>query len=294
MNTRLLSVRKLLWRLRPPVLALGGGGARGFAHIGVLQELDRHDLPVRSIAGTSMGAIIGAMYAYLQSGDAVFDKWRAALEQDLIPSPAQHRRSRGRGNRENPFLHAARRFRDRLVVSFALQQPTMLDGSSISKAIEFLLPDILIEDLPLRFSATATDLETGASVIIDSGPLREAITASGAIPGILPSVEIDGHHLVDGGVVAEVPVREARMLGRPVLAVDVSMNLGERSDDDIALDTMMRTQTMTGTLLRQHQLQDARWVLRPDVGHATWSDWDLFEELVEAGSKTTRAWLGAL
>jgi NTE family protein len=170
----------------------------------------------------------------------------------------------------------------------------MLDGASISEAIEFLLPDILIEDLPLRFSATATDLETGASVIIDSGPLREAIMASGAIPGILPSVEIDGRHLVDGGVVAEVPVREAKMLGRPILAVDVSMNLGERSDDDIALDTMMRTQTMTGALLRQHQLQDARWVLRPDVGHATWSDWNLFEELVEAGSKTTRSWLGAL
>jgi len=293
MRTRLLA-RRIGWKVRPPMLALGGGGARGFAHIGALQELDRHDLPVRSITGTSMGAIIGAMYAHSGSGDSVYSKWNDALKRDLIPSPPQHRRSRGRGSRENPFLHAARRFRDRLVVSFALQQPTMLDGSSISDAIEFLLPDVQIEDLPLDFSAVATDLETGDSVIINSGSLRKAVMASGAIPGILPSVEIDGRDLVDGGVIAEVPVREARLLRRPVLAIDVSMSLSERSGDDIALDTMMRTQTMTGTLLRRHQLQGARWVLRPEVGHATWSDWNLFEELVQAGATAMRGWLGAL
>jgi NTE family protein len=169
----------------------------------------------------------------------------------------------------------------------------MLDGTSITEAVEFLLPDVRIEDLSVRFSAVATDLDTGESVTIDSGPLRTAVRASGAIPGVLPDVEIDGRHLVDGGAVAETPVREARTAGRPVFAVDVSMNLGERSDDDIALDTMMRTQTITAARLRQHQQRDARWVLRPEVGHATWSDWDLFEELVEAGAMAMREWLGS-
>jgi len=169
----------------------------------------------------------------------------------------------------------------------------MLDGTSITEAVEFLLPDVQIEDLPLRFSAITTDLETGRSVTISSGPLRAAVRASGAIPGILPSIEIDSRHLVDGGVVAEVPVNEARAAGRPVFAVDVSMDLGERSDDDIALDTMMRTQTMTAALLRRQQLGDARWILKPEVGHAAWSDWDLFEELVDAGAKAMRGWLGA-
>ncbi len=122
-----------------------------------------------------------------------------------------------------------------------------------------------------------------------------------AFPGIgstTPSAPdmISGSLHFDGiggiGVVAETPVREAKAAKRPVFAVDVSMDLGERSDDDIALDTMMRTQTMTAAVLRQHQLHEARWVLRPKVGHATWSDWDLFEELVEAGAKAMRGWLG--
>ena len=294
MRTEFLGVsRKIRWKLRPPTLALGGGGARGFAHIGVLQELDRTGLPVRSITGTSMGAIVGAMYASLGSGDAVFEKWGEALAQDLLPSPPPSSRSRGRGQKENPFLQAARRFRNRLVVSYALHQPSMLDGTSITEAVEFLLPDVHIEELPLKFSAVSTDLETGRSVTISNGSLRTAVRASGAIPGILPSVEIGGQHLVDGGVVAEVPVGEARAAGRPVFAVDVSMDLGERTDDDIALDTMMRTQTMTAALLRQHQSDDARWILKPNVGHAAWSEWHLFEELVDAGAKAMRAWLGA-
>ncbi len=294
MNTSLLGAsRRFTWKVRPPVLALGGGGARGFAHIGVLQELDQFSLPVCSITGTSMGAIIGAMYACLGSGDAVRERWREALSRDLLPSPPQPSSSRNIEGQEHPLLQAARRFRNRLVVSFALHQPSMLDGTSIAEAVEFLLPDVLIEDLPIRFSAVACDLDTGESVTLDTGPLRTAVKASGAIPGVLPDVEIDGRHLVDGGVVSEIPVREAHGAFRPVFAVDVSMDLGERSDDDIALDTMMRTQTMTATRLRQHQQRDARWILRPEVGHATWSDWDLFEKLVEAGAMAMRAWLGA-
>lgn len=284
--------RRIGWKLRPPTLALGGGGARGFAHIGVLQEIDRNSLSVRALTGTSMGAIVGAMYASLGSGDAVFDRWREALARDLIPIPPRPRRIGRDEKSEHPLLQAARRFRNRVVVSFALQQPTMLDQDSITEAVNFLLPDARIEDLPLRFSAVATDLDSGHGVTIKTGDIRNAIKASGAIPGVLPAVEIDGRDLVDGGVVAEVPVLEARRLGRPVLAVDVSMDLGERSDNDIALDTMMRTQSMTGALLREHQLEEARWVVRPQVGHATWSDWDLFEDLVEKGAQAMRTWLG--
>ena len=293
MRSKILGTsRRIAWKVRPPTLVLGGGGARGFAHIGALRELDRNGLPIRSVTGTSMGAIVGAMYACLGSGDAVFERWREALARDLLPSPPQSSNSRGRDGKEHPLLQAARRFRNRLVVSFALHQPSMLDGTSIAEAVDFLLPEVLIEDLPLRFSAVATDLDTGESVTISTGPLRNAVRASGAIPGVLPAVEIDGRQLVDGGVVAETPVREAKAAKRPVFAVDVSMDLGERSDDDIALDTMMRTQTMTAAVLRQHQLHEARWVLRPKVGHATWSDWDLFEELVEAGAEAMLSWLG--
>ncbi|RLE34462.1 MAG: hypothetical protein DRJ61_05175 [Acidobacteria bacterium] len=290
----LRTARRIVWKMRPPALALGGGGARGFAHIGVLQELDRHSLPIRSVTGTSMGAIVGAMYACLGSGDAVRERWREALARDLLPSPPQSSHSRSTEVQKHPLLQAARRFRNRLVVSFALHQPSMLDGTSIAEAVEFLLPDVHIEDLPIRFSAVAVDLDTGESVTLDAGPLRTAVKASGAIPGVLPAVEINGRQLVDGGVISEIPVREAHGAYRPVFAVDVSMDLGERSENDIALNTMMRTQTMTAAVVRQDQLRSARWILRPEVGHATWSDWDLFEEMVETGAKAMRAWLGIL
>jgi len=284
--------RRIAWKIHPPVLALGGGGARGFAHIGVLRELDRADLPIRSIVGCSMGALVGGMYATLGSADAVFDRWREALDRGLIPDPPSHNRSRGRGRKEHPILQAARRFRDRLIVSFALQQPTVLADDEIAEAVDFLVPDVPIEDLPLRFSAVATDLESGDAVILEAGSLKTAVRASGAIPGILPAVTVDGRNLVDGGVVAEVPVLEARRVGRPVLAVDVSMDLGEPSEDDIALDTMMRTQAIAAALLRRSQLRHARWVVRPDVGDRQWSEWQAFEELVETGAREMRRWLG--
>lgn len=288
---RLPSFRTVAWRLRPPHLALGGGGARGFCHIGVLMELDRRGLSVRSITGTSMGAIVGGMYASLGSGSAVFDRWKEALDRKLIPAPPQHRRSRGRGTREHTILQTARRFRNRLVVSYALHQPSMLDGTSIDQAVDFLMPDIDIETLPIPFGAVATDLETAEALCLTSGSLRRAVRASGSIPGVLPPTTIDGRSLVDGGVVAEVPVEQARLRGRPVLAVDASVDLADRQDDDIALDTMMRTQSMTGARLRRHQLEGARWILRPEVGNAMWSDWDRFSELVEAGATAMRAWL---
>jgi len=134
----------------------------------------------------------------------------------------------------------------------------------------------------------ATDLVTGEEVRLRHGPLRAVVQASCSIPGLLPSVEIEGRNLVDGGVVAEVPVEAARTLGRPVVAVDTSMNLPALNEAGLALDTMMRTQSVTARLLREHQLARVLHVLRPEVGHATWFDWARFEELIEAGRTAAR------
>ncbi len=283
--------RRTAWRVRPPVLALGGGGARGFAHIGALREIDRAGLPVRAVAGTSMGAIVGAMYATLGDAEAVFERWQEALERGLIPDVQGPPKTRHPLKGENPLVQAARRFHDRVVVSFALHRTTMLDDGPLVEAIDFLVPDGLIEELQPRFTAVATDIETGDSVLLSQGSLRAAVRASSSIPAVLPAVEIDRRRLVDGGVVAEVPVSAAQAFGGPVLAIDVSMDLLAPAEDDIALDTLNRTQMMTAQLLRRRQLAGARWVLRPPVGHATWSAWDLFEDLVAAGEQTMRSWL---
>lgn len=281
-----------MWRLRKPVLALGGGGARGFAHLGVLDVLDRLGLGVRGVAGTSMGAVIGAMYLCHGSAAATIERWRSAFEEELIPPVRPLRRTPKDEVREHPLLQAARRIRDQIVIAFAVNRSTILDDVDLVKAFDFLIPDISVASLPKPFVAVAVDLETGDEVRLRSGDLRPVLKASSAIPGVLPAVELEGRRLVDGGILAEVPVAAAREMGWPVVAVDVAMEIPPLGDDDTVLDTMMRTQMMTSRLVRRRQLERATMVIRPDVGCTTWADWSRFEDLIEVGRVAAAEYLG--
>jgi len=283
--------RRLAWKLHPPTLALGGGGARGFAHIGVLESIEKHGLVIRKIAGTSMGAVVGAMYAAMNSADAVRQRWEEALKKGLIPEIRGTSSRESGDNIRHPLLQRARKLKDTLIVAFAIHRESVIDDERLVKALDFLLPDLEIRDLSLPFCCTATDLENGDEVDLCGGPLRSCIKASASVPGVAPAVAVEGRRLVDGGVVAEVPVELAARMGGPVLAVDVSMDIPGPGKDDTALDTMMRTQMMTSHLLRQYQLRDARWVIRPLVGSALWSEWDRFDEMVEAGRRAMDCWL---
>jgi NTE family protein len=282
----------LLWKLRPPVLALGGGGARGFAHLGVLEVLEQQRLPLKGIAGTSMGAVVGAMYLAYGSSSQTYAKWRRAIDEEIIPPVRPFRNKLTEATQEHPLLQVARKIRNQVVVAFAVNRTTVLDDQDLVRSFEFLVPDIRLEDLPAPFLAVATNLEDGSEARLTSGSLREVLRASSSIPGLLPAVEIDGRKLVDGGVVAEVPVRAARTVGWPVVAVDVSMDIPPLSDDDLVFDTLTRTQLMTLNLLRREELLYAADVIRPDVGRATWADWGQFEHLVEAGRAAAKRFLG--
>ena len=292
-GSRHKALRRLRWRLRPPVLALGGGGARGFAHYGVLDVLDELRLPVRGIAGTSMGAVAGAMYLAHGSAGAAIARWQRAIEADLVPPVRPLRNRMEDGLRENPLLQAARRIRDHVVVAWAANRPTVLDGRDLDRALQFLIPDGDLEGLQTPFLAVATDLSDGSEVRLVQGNLRHVLRASSAIPGLLPPIEVEGRMMVDGGVVAEIPVAAARTLGWPVIAVDTSMDVPKLESNDLALDTMMRTQMMTSRLVRRADLDRASAILRPQVGHATWADWGRFDELVAAGRRAAEEYLGA-
>jgi len=286
------SIRRLLMRARSPVLALGGGGARGFVHIGVMRVLDENSIGVRSIVGTSMGSLMGSMYLIYQSASEVENRWRKALKEEILPSVRPVRMVPRAEQKEHPLIQVARRIKNRVVVSFALNRSTVLDGAVLDHVVDTLLPDIDIEELPVPFTAVATDLESGAETRLNRGSLRMAVKASSSIPGMVPAKTIDGRELVDGGVVAEVPVSAAKAMGGPVLVVDASMEIPPLQDDDLALDTMMRTQMMTSRLLRERQLADASWVIRPEIGHVAWADWGAFEEMIVAGEQATRRFFG--
>ncbi len=286
-------LRRLWRRIRPPVLALGGGGARGFAHIGVLEVLEREGVPIRAIAGTSMGAVIGAMFLEHGSAEAVRKRWEEAFERDIVPDvPSVDIGEKQPEEVPHQLLQLAKRVKDRVVISIAVNRATITEADDFVRVLEHLLPnERRIEELPRPFVAVATDLATGDEVRIRRGPLRQAVQASSSIPGLVPPVEIDGRPLVDGGVVAEVPIGAALELGRPVVAVDVSMELPPYRPDSIVLHTLFRTGLMTSRLLRQAQLRDADAVIRPEVGARTWSDWESREAFVEAGRQAAERWL---
>lgn len=279
-------------RFRSPVLALGGGGARGFVHIGVMRVLDANSIGVHAIVGTSMGSLMGAMYLAHGTARLVEDRWREAMELGILPVVRQVRMVPRAEKKEHPLIQVARQIKNQVVVSFALNRSTVLDGAVLDQVVDHLLPDILIEDLPRPFVAVATDLDSGAEVRLSRGSLRIAVKASSSIPGMVPAKLIDGRSLVDGAVVAEVPVAAARELGRSVLVVDAAMEIPPVEEDDLALDTMMRTQMMTSQLLRRRQLAETTWIIRPKIGHVAWADWGTSDEMIGAGETAAREFFG--
>ncbi len=280
--------------MRPPVLALGGGGARGFAHLGVLEVFEEEGLPFRAIAGTSMGSLIGGMYLYWGSAEAVRRRWETAFEKKLVPEvPTVDIGGASEEPADHPLLQMARRFKSRLVISLALNRSSIAEEDEFVNVLAHLIPeDCPIESLPKPFVAVATDIETGREVRFARGSLFGAIHASSAIPGLVPPVALDGRLLVDGGVVAETPVGAAAELGRPVLAVDVSMDLPGYRSDAIVLHTTFRTGLMTSRRLRWYQLQEADTVIRPDVGDSSWSEWNRRDAFREAGRRAALELLG--
>jgi NTE family protein len=175
-------------------LALGSGGARGAAHVGVLKVLEREDIKVSAIAGSSIGAMVGGAYAAGLPLARIEEEWLTANRPRLLRS----------------FLPT-------------FPRAGLSSGAGLRRYLREVLGDVGIEHLPTPFAAVATDLDTGEAVVLRQGPLVEAICASTAIPGIFQPVRLGGRLLVDGGLVEPLPVRICRELGAEiVIAVDTN------------------------------------------------------------------------
>ncbi len=271
-------------------LALGGGGARGLAHIGVLEVLETEGVRVAAIAGTSAGAVVGAMWLALGSAAAVLERWRAFLAAGIVPPLPDIPLTSSVSSRDNPILHFARRVRHGALVALALERTSLVTHAQFETALAFLIPNLEIRSLPIPFAAVATDFDTGVAVTLDSGPLLPALAASSAIPAVLRPYTLAGRNLLDGGTVADVPVAQVRRLTRrPVVAVEV----GERwSADEPAAITlpraMLRGNNMTHRALLECQLREADLVLSPRVGGAHWSEFGRLDEMCTAGREAAR------
>ena len=174
-------------------LVLSSGGARGVAHIGVIEELERQGYKINSIAGSSMGALVGGVYA---SGNLqVFREWMCDLDKKTVFN----------------------------LVDFALSTNGLVKGNKVIKELKKIIPDLNIEDLPLNFTAVATDIKNKKEVLFEAGSLYEAIRASVSIPTVFKPCMVEGMVLIDGGVLNPLPINRIKRINSDLLiAVDVN------------------------------------------------------------------------
>ncbi len=269
------------------VLALGGGGTRGLAHLGVLGELAAAGITIRGLAGSSSGALTGAMWLTLGTEGAVarvHEFVRSGLGRRMLDLGGEHDERGLKG-----YLHRARYT---IVMVQALLTRHALTQHELLERVSFLVPEGDLEALPIPLVVVATDNETGDEVRLSRGPVRLAVAASSAVPGLVAPFAVAGRRLQDGGAVAEIPVGAARALGSPVVAVEVSEGLpAGRPDEDRLPRAMFRAAAMGWQALRRRLLAEADAVIAPAVNHLHWADYHAVDEAVEAGRAAAREFL---
>ncbi len=277
-------------------LALGGGAARGLAHIGVLQVLERERIPIHIIVGCSIGALIGGVYAQTRSIAAVKEVAARMLKSEAVEkmgldfmSEEGLRLPKDAGI-EDIFNYL--KFHFSLIKVF--NRPYFFDPELVDELFRFI-STARIEGFPIRFAAVATDLIAAEEVLIQKGPLRDAVRASSAIPGVFPPLRKDQRLLVDGSSTNTVPVLEVRNLGADgVIAVDVSKDIHRIGKLDNALNILYRVDEIASHLLTRQRLHAADVIIRPHVGHVVWADFDRMEELIQRGVDAAESMLPAI
>lgn len=272
---------------RPKIgLALSGGGAKGCAHVGVLRQLEAMNIPVDYIAGTSMGAVVGSLYASGMSPEEI-EKELTTIDWDevLTDHTAFEKLTYQRKYEKTRYPSTAE-------VGIKDGKIARASGIRTGQKLSFLLARYLLphldqndfSKLPIPYAAVATDLETGEPVALLNGDIAEAVRASMSIPGAFTPVNWGDRILVDGGVAMNVPVDVVRQMGADVvIAVDIAAGLGAR-------DTLNSTTGVLGQLSSfltrgnmQEQLDKAELVLRPDItGYGTF-DFGKAQEIINLG-----------
>lgn len=274
-------------------LALGGGAARGLAHVGVLEVLLDAGLRPAAIAATSFGALAGAAVAS-RGLDARAARGVAAGVEAHVRSDAFRRSKLALFRRTKDMPGRAMTIRDvvRRGVRPSLDFPdaTLLPAGEVAASIDALVPDAAIESLPCAFGSVAVDVATGEELLLDRGSLRLAVHASCAIPGLMEPVPVAGRMALDGGWADKVPAGPARELGAEcVVAVDVSDELADTKDMQSGLNMVHRGDALRSHRLKSIQLREADVVIACDLVRFGWADFELAADIVEAGRVAARA-----
>jgi NTE family protein len=283
-------------RHRPKVvLVLSGGGARGSAHIGVIKKLEEYHVPVDLVVGTSMGSIVGGLYASGWSIEDIEKKiatidWGSVFNDKL---PRQVRTFRRKSDDARFLVPIKMRFKG--IKPYL--PPALLGGQNMELLFQGMEIDATgerdFDRFPIPYRAVATDLSNGEVVILDKGSLATAMRASMSVPGVFPPVELDGKPLTDGGMAANFPIRIARSLGADVvIGVDITSPL--RAKEQLG-NLLTRLDQMTGLLTTRNRADDMRAaepqdvIMVPVLGDLSFSDFSKAGEAIKAGEVAAAA-----
>lgn len=247
-------------RAKPKIgLALGGGAARGFAHIGVIKALETNGISPDIVVGTSAGSVVGALYA---AGFGAFDLQKLAFQME-----------------ESAFK------------DWALFDRGLLKGEALEAFINKQVSNKPIEGLKRRFAAVATDLQNGEPAAFSAGNVGQAVRASSSVPGVFSPVVIRGREYVDGGLVSPVPARTARSMGADiVIAVDISQRPSGKKGAG-SVDVLLDTIAIMGNRIADYELRDADVVVNPNIKGLPAAN---FQQRHEAILEGERAGFGAI
>jgi len=265
-------------------LALGGGAARAFSHIGVIAGLEKHGIPIDIVTGTSMGAIIGAMYAARGDVASVRKKISAYLRSEEFATSGFDFFRELDADGEGLLFHVGRLARRGLFNTLMVTRTALVSDETAMRNYACMIDDMAVEETRIPFAAVALDLESGEVVLLDRGPLRQAIAASCAMPGVLNPVMLDGRLLVDGGWGEAVPCLAARQLGADfVIAVEVGDPPPGFDAPRNALDVIGRADALVRNSLAREQLKSADLILCPKNGVAHWADFSTADQAIARG-----------
>lgn len=247
-------------------LALGGGAARGFAHIGVIKALESQGIYPDIVVGTSAGSLVGALYA---AGNNGFALHKLALEMDEAT------------------------ISDWSVLLFA-KATGVLKGEALQNYVNKTVHNTPLEKLKIPFGAVATDLHTGMPILFQRGSTGTAVRASSAVPSVFQPVSINGRSYVDGGLVSPVPVRFAREMGADfVIAVNISAQ-PDAQPSSSSLDVLLQTFAIMGQSINYYELREADIVIQPRLGTMKGNDFPGRNTAILAGEQAAMGVMGEL
>nr|WP_036166009.1 patatin-like phospholipase family protein [Massilia sp. 9096] len=257
----------LLLRKVRIALALGGGAARGFAHIGVIKALEAQGIYPDIVVGTSAGSVVGSLYASGFYNGFALQKIAMEMDEATISDWA---------------------------LPFFSKSPGVLKGEALQAYVNKAVRNTPIEKLKIPFGCVATDLKNGQPILFRRGNTGLAVRASSSVPSVFQPVAIGGHTYVDGGLVAPVPVRFAKEMGAEfIIAVNIS-SATEAQATASSLDVLMQTFTIMGQRLNHFELKDADIVITPQLGTMGSADFNGRNLAVLAGEQAAAGVMGEL